>query len=206
MECKIIPSLDVYFSLPANMVASTKAKRSGVPSKIFESFSHQAKIKGEHIKYKPQTMEWKAWLKHNKYKLIYCLCGALAPREPKYIGETSSPLSRINQHISEAVILNHPSKKNQWIRECSLRGEQIVLRPIMIVPKRKRLVFEKTIRYLMKQLGYSILNNAKPSSSVFKNLEEGISKRQISPFFLQLLLSHATAQSKVYDKLIKGIK
>ena len=149
---------------------------------------------------------WNDWLVKNDLKIVYSLCDANAPDLPKYIGETRRPLMRLNQHMQEAVIYGYPSNKSQWIRQCSSDGVQIILRPLLVIPKHKRLIYEKTIRCLMTELGSTIFNPAKTSAGVYKLLETvPIAKNHLSPFLMELMLQSGST-AKIYNKMIDGIQ
>lgn len=202
------PPLNVYFSLPSVIHTTGKLKRSGVPSICTRPYETKA-ILPEHtfIKYKPDAFQWNLWLRQNNQKLIYGLYDATELQTPRYIGETQRPLKRVDQHIKEAVVLNNPSHKSKWIRKCCNRNIQIIMRPLLIVPFKKRQLYEKTIRCLLKQLGYPIFNGARLSRGVYKVLEENkIQQQQISPHMLELIYNNIDTDSVICDKLIESIQ
>lgn len=200
-------TLTSYFSLPANMyIGSKKETKSGIPRAKYIKYTNKPHLSETHIKYKPQAKIWDDYLKSNDEKVVYILCDALTPHLPRYVGETRTPLKRIKQHMTEAVILNHPSKKCQWIRQCSVNGTQVLLRPLMIIPNKQRIMYEKVARCLLNQFNYSLFNPAKTSNGIISILETTeIPKRKISSFFLEIILTN-TPTDEVSNKLIDSIK
>lgn len=202
------PSHTVYFSLPSVVHTIGKRKRSGLPSIRTRPYKIKAELSQyQFIKYKPDALHWNRWLQNNNFKLIYGLYDATDTQSPRYIGETNAPLKRINQHIKESVVLNNPSHKCDWIRTNCNNDTQIILRPLLIVPFNKRLIYEKIVRCMLKQLQYPIFNGAKISQSVYKTLEENkIQLRYISPHLLELIYNKIDITSSVGEKLIESIK
>ena len=197
-------NLKTYFSPPACINSSGKIKRSGIPSIVTKPYNIQTKIPDhKFIKYKPEANVWNYTLKKQNQKIIYALCSATNPNIPMYIGETHAPLKCINQHIKEAVILNYPSYKADWIRKLTKQRIQIILRPLILVDAKYRLSGEKLIRALLSQLKFKLFNGARASANTYYLIEKNkIYLTNASPFLLTLINNTMEQESKIRDKLI----